>query len=74
MIAANGDKLYFKANSADGDIGIDENGEYTIYHFEGGTGRFEFSNGEVKLYGSVEIDPSTLNGVYSNYGEGWIKY
>lgn len=74
MIAANGDKLFFTANSAVGDIGIDNNGEYTLYHFERGTGRFEFCIGEVKLYGNVEIDPVTLNGIYSNYGEGWIKY
>ena len=67
MTAANGDIL----NSYLSDF--DPNGEWYEYTFLSGTGRFEYVEGVIKLYQNTEM-LDALNGVYSNYGEGWIKY
>ena len=69
VTAANGDKLYFYTSG----FGADENGEYGEYTFEGGTGRFEDSNGFLILYNTVEFTGQGV-GTYSNYGEGWLSY
>ncbi len=68
QIAANGDELYFYASFANGDI--DFNQGSTLYHYDKGTGRFLDVEGEITLYGVSDLE----KGVYSNYGEGWIKY
>ncbi len=72
LTAANGDKMFFYSNNIidPGDSGMDAGGVYSIYHYENGTGRFEDGYGEFKLYGIVDY----VNGVYSNYGEGYITY
>ena len=77
--AANGDKLFFYSNNLinPGDVGLDEGGAYSIYHYTHGTGRFEDVTGFVKLYGIQEYtDPYQpwLGGTFTNHGEGWIKY
>ncbi len=48
-----------------------ESGTNILY--ENGTGRFENVSGKVKLYQTMEMIDD-LKGVFSNYGEGWIKY
>ena len=67
QIAANGDEL----NTFLSDY--DPNGEWYEYSYENGTGRFENVSGKIKLYQTMEMIDD-LNGVFSNYGEGWIKY
>jgi hypothetical protein len=67
--AANGDELYFYSVG----FGVDEEGEWTDYVYDGGTGRFEFATGELRLYGvSTFTGPTT--GVYTNHGEGTLTY
>ena len=66
--AANGDKLYFSSSYENGDINFVDGS--TLYHYKNGTGRFEDVEGEITLYGVADIP----GGVYSNYGEGWIRY
>jgi hypothetical protein len=79
QMAANGDKLFFYSNNLvnPGDVGLDEGGAFSIYHYTHGTGRFEDLSGFVKLYGIQEYtDPSQpwLGGTYTNHGEGEITY
>ncbi|MGB5530300.1 MAG: hypothetical protein WBQ32_10040 [Ignavibacteriaceae bacterium] len=67
--AANGDELYFYSVGG----GTDANGDYTDYLYDGGTGRFEFVTGELKLYDVVEFTGPN-NGVYTNHGVGTLTY
>ncbi|MBT8287650.1 MAG: hypothetical protein KJO00_06505 [Bacteroidia bacterium] len=69
VTAANGDELYFYVTG----FGIDDDGEFGEYTFEGGTGRFEDSYGFLKLYNLVEFTGPGV-GTYSNQGEGFINY
>lgn len=69
MTAANGDELYFYSVA----FGADDEGEYTDYIYEGGTGRFEDATGELRLYGVTEFTGPTT-GVYSNHGIGTLTY
>jgi len=65
LVAANGDELYFYSVGS----GVD----YTDYIFDGGTGRFEFATGDLRLYSIVTFTgPNT--GVHTNNGEGTITY
>jgi len=77
QIAANGDKLFFYSNNLEnlGDVGFDEGGAYSIYHYTHGTGRFEYVTGFIKLYGIQEYtdaDQPWLCGKFTNHGEGKI--
>jgi len=79
QIAANGDKLFFYSNNLEnlGDVGFDEGGTYSIYHYTHGTGRFEYVTGFIKLYGIQEYtdaDQPWLGGTFTNHGEGEITY
>jgi hypothetical protein len=67
--AANGDELYFYSVG----FGADAEGEYTDYVYDGGTGRFEFVTGELRLYGVTTFTGPTT-GVYTNHGEGTLTY
>lgn len=67
--AANGDELYFYSVG----FGVDAEGEYTDYIYDGGTGRFEFVTGELRLYGVTTFTGPTT-GVYTNHGEGTLTY
>lgn len=69
MTAANGDKLYFTSDTS----GVDENGSYSDYIFNGGSGRFEFVTGEFRLYGIQNFDSPT-SGTYTNSGSGFLSY
>lgn len=75
-IAANGDVQYFHAVGA----GSDENGDYTQYEYDGGTGRFEDLTGELKLYyrlfefTSTTPDGIPLEGIFENEGIGTLTY
>ena len=68
QVAANGDELYFYAVG----FGTDENGDWTDYVYDGGTGRFEFATGDLRLYGIVTFTGPT--GVFTNSGEGTLTY
>ena len=69
ITAANGDELYFESVF----FGEDENGGFGDYVFEGGTGRFVDSYGELRLYTTTIFETNT-SGTYSNYGEGFLQY
>lgn len=69
MTAANGDELYFYSVGG----GTDMNGDYTDYLYDGGTGRFEYVTGELKLYDVVEFTPPGP-GVYTNHGFGTLTF
>ncbi|WP_445386039.1 hypothetical protein ACT6NV_04340 [Robiginitalea sp. IMCC44478] len=69
QIAANGDELYFYLV----DNGVDENGEWALYSYEGGTGRFENLRGE--LYERITTTfTGPFTAVYTNTGNGWLSY
>ncbi len=69
MTAANGDELYFYSVG----FGVDDEGEWTDYIYDGGTGRFEYVTGELTMYG-VSVFTSQTTGVYTNYGSGTLTY
>jgi hypothetical protein len=78
QVAANGDELEFYSVGS----GVDEQGQWTDYIYDGGTGRFTDAEGTLRLYGVFEptdfdfsIDPPLpLAGVYSNHGSGTLTY
>ncbi len=76
QVAANGDELHFYSIG----FGQDEQGQWTDYFYDGGTGRFKNVTGDMRLYGVTEFtdfDPVTgipMAGVYSNYGTGTLTY
>ena len=76
QVAANGDELDFYSVG----FGVDEQGQWTDYIYDGGTGRFTNATGELRLYGIVEFtdfDPFTdlpIAGVYTNFGYGTLTY
>ncbi len=69
MVAANGDELRFNLI----EYGMDAEGEWATYEFDGGTGRFDGASGELheRIY-STFIDE--FNAVYTNTATGWISY
>ncbi len=77
LTAANGDLLnaYSVASGF-----TDEGEEWTEYIFDGGSGRFEYATGNLRLIGvsiPTEFHPDTglpVAGVYTNYGYGTIRY
>lgn len=69
QIAANGDEVYFYSVG----FGVDEQGQFTDYIYEGGTGRFLNATGELRLYGVSEFTTPTT-GVYSNHGTGTLTF
>ena len=71
QIAANGDKIITQFLYP----GVDENGQFIVFGYEGGTGRFENALGEIKLYITLTPDPDyPWIAHFENYGEGWISY
>ena len=68
-VAANGDLLHFYGTA----VGEDENGQWTEYAYDGGTGRFENATGYLKMYNTTTFTSPTT-GVYSTSGEGTLTY
>lgn len=69
ITAANGDLLYFYSVG----FGVDDNGEYGDYIFEGGTGRFDDCYGELRLHTTI-VPTSPGFGTYTNFGDGYLIY
>lgn len=69
QVDANGDEIYFYAVA----FGEDSRGEWTDFVFIGGTGRFTHASGNLRLYNQVTFTSPQL-GLYSNSGEGIIRY
>lgn len=75
-IAANGDEQYLYTVGT----GSDENGDYTAYVYDGGTGRFEGLTGDLRLYfrmfefTNVAPNGLPLAGIFENEGIGSLTY
>ena len=67
--AANGDQV----NLMSAGPGVDESGPYTLFMIDGGTGRFEFATGMVRIYEEIEFTSPT-GGIFTNKGIGTITY
>ena len=67
--AANGDFINFLSVGA----GLDDLGTYTEYMINGGSGRFEYATGLVRLYDEIEFTSPT-GGIFTNQGIGTITY
>ncbi|NNK88582.1 MAG: hypothetical protein HKO90_09890 [Flavobacteriaceae bacterium] len=67
--AANGDYVNLMSIG----LGEDDLGPHTIFMCDGGSGRFEFATGTVRLYEVIEFTSPT-GGVFSNRGIGTITY
>lgn len=62
-VMKNGDELLFYSNIS----GTDRHGNWSLYIYEGGTGKFMNATGEVRMY-HIEN-----HGSYKNYGEGRLS-
>lgn len=76
VVAANGDEQYLYTVGN----GSDENGDYTAYVYNGGTGRFEDLTGDLRLYFRLfeftNVAPGglPLEGIFENEGLGSLTY
>lgn len=68
-VAGNGDELHFYSEES----GENNNSNYNVYIYYGGTGLFEGASGKVQIF-SVETYQTALNGTYESSGKGTLTY
>lgn len=65
----NGDKMFFYSEVS----GYDENGNWHLYVFDGGTGRYMNLSGKLKVYDHIELQ-NEKEGIFIQHAEGILSF